>query len=368
MLIHKMVTGILLLFCWTLSLATLNLPYFPIIFPRDHAAHYKNIPYTYRHLIEWWYFNGQAITDDGKSLSYDVAVFLPALNHADNHRAVITLPILHIQVADLDKKQAYGTSHFYPFLAGNISTNVLDIIINDDFTLREDTQNGKQVFILKAADKNKDSALQLDLVLEPISQPFLINENGLLPMPNNTNTYYYTIPRFKTTGSISINKNIYKINNRPGESWMDHEWGDFLVNDFGWEWFSIRLDNGLIANIFLSVEFKTKSIVGGLANLILPTGEKRYIPYKNFIVTRDNYWHDAKLDTNFPMTFNFNFPELNLELKNVASFPEQEFHGYWEGYCFVDGVYNKAKVKGYSYTEIVYNNPTKPTDAAGLRV
>ena len=58
------------------------------------------------------------------------------------------------------------------------------------------------------------------------------------------------------------------------------------------------------------------------------------------------------------MTFSFNFPELNLEMKNVASFPEQEFHGYWEGYCYIDGVYNKQKVKGYSYTEIVYNNPT----------
>ena len=210
------------------------------------------------------------------------------------------MPVLHIQVADLDKKQAYGTSRYYPFLAGNVSTNVLDIVINDNFVLREDTQNGKQVFILKAADKNEKSALSIDLVLEPTTEPFLINENGLLPMPGNTNTYYYTIPRFKTTGNISINDNTYKINTTPGESWMDHEWGDFLVNDFGWEWFSVRLDNGLIANIFLSVEFKTKSIVGGLANIILPTGEKRYIPYKNFIVTRDNYWHDEKLATDFP--------------------------------------------------------------------
>lgn len=350
---RKLLLGFYLLLSYSLSYAMLSLPYFPITFPRDHASHHVNIPYNYKHLIEWWYFNGSAVSDNGKNLSFDVALFHPALNH----NGIVTLPMLHIQVADLDKKQAYGTSHVFPFLSGRVSTDTLDIVLNDNFVLREMVQNDKKVFILKSSDSNTKNKLKLDLVLEPISEPFLINKNGLLPMPGNTNTYYYTIPRFKTTGSITIDNETYTITKTPGESWMDHEWGDFLVNDYGWEWFSIRLENGLIANIFLSVDFKSKGIVGGLANLILPSGEKRYIPYNNFIVKRDDYWYDAKLDTHFPMTYTLNFPEINLILKNIASFPEQEFNRYWEGYCYVDGTYNKEKVKGYSYTEIVYNNP-----------
>src|SRR5579871_848019 len=95
-----------------LSFALLNLPYIPVNFPRDHAAHYTNVPYSFRHLIEWWYFNGHAYADDGKNISYDVALFNPALNQ---NGAVITLPILHIQVADLDQKKAYGTARYYSF-------------------------------------------------------------------------------------------------------------------------------------------------------------------------------------------------------------------------------------------------------------
>jgi predicted secreted hydrolase len=179
-----------------------------------------------------------------------------------------------------------------------------------------------------------------------------------MPMPNNTNSYYYSIPHFKTTGTMKINSSIYQISKNPGDSWMDHQWGDFNVQANGWEWFSIRLDNGLIANIFLNIEYKNNSVVGGLANIILPSGEKRFISYKDFKVTRDNYWFDQKLSISYPMTFNITFPELALEIKNIAAFPEQELHGYWEGYCNVNAVYNKQDVAGFSYTEIVYDNQT----------
>lgn len=72
--------------------------------PRDEGAHYTNTPYQFNQLIEWWYFNGRLTTDDGRNLSYDVALFNPA---AVVHNRVFTQPFLHIQVSDLDNHVAY---------------------------------------------------------------------------------------------------------------------------------------------------------------------------------------------------------------------------------------------------------------------
>jgi predicted secreted hydrolase len=345
------ITIFLLFFC---KLTYANLPYFPVTFPRDEAAHYKNVPYAFNQMIEWWYFNGKFTTDDGRNFSYDIALF----NSAMTFGTVITKPMLHIQIADLDNKKGYGTATAYPLNSGKISTEKLDIILNDDYSLHKEIRNGKEVYILKAVAHDGETSLAFDLVLDPVSQAFLINENGLMPMPNNTNSYYYSIPHFKTTGTIKINNTNYQINKNPGDSWMDHQWGDFNVKSNGWEWFSIRLENGLNANIFLNIEYKSNSVVGGLATIVLPSGEKRVIAYNDFKVTRDNYWFDQKLSLSYPMTFNILFPTLGLEVRNVAAFPEQEIHGYWEGYCHVNAVYNKQDVAGFSYTEIVYDNPT----------
>lgn len=347
----------MLLLCY-FQLAYAALPYVPITFPRDEAAHYKNVPYTFQNLIEWWYLNGKIITDDGKNLSYDVAFFNPAVNQG----SILTRPMLHIQVVDLDAKQTFGAAKMYSINEGKISTEKLAIFIENDYSLSQVMQNNKLVYLLNAVGDYKGSKLKVNLILEPTSEPFLINQNGLMPMPNNTNSYYYSIPHFKTTGTIKIQNETYEVSKVPGDSWMDHQWGDFDVQKNGWEWFSIRLDNGLIANIFLNIEYKNNKVVGGLANIRLPSGEYRFIPYNDFSVTRSDYWFDEKESINYPMTFTFNFPQLGLQIRNTAAFPEQEVHGYWEGFCNVAAVYNNQDVKGFSYTELVYATPeTKST-------
>lgn len=331
-----------------------NLPYFPIEFPRDEGAHFQNTPYSFNRLIEWWYFNGKLTTDDGKHLSYDVAFFNAA---AKMGGGIITKPMLHIQVADLDQQKAYGVSKNYPYNTGKISTSNLDFTIDNDYRLSKTTINGKEVYVLQSEIQSDGNRIQINLMLSPKVSPFLINDNGLMPMPNNTNSYYYTIPEFATTGTIEVNEKKYSINQTPGDAWMDHQWGDFDVSKNGWEWFSVRLSNGLLANIFLNVEYTTNRVISGLANVILPDGTKRFISYHDMIVSRDNYWFDQEQSINYPMTFNISIPSIGLMLENTAVFPEQEIHGYWEGLCNVNAVYNKVDLKGYSYMELVYQSP-----------
>lgn len=334
-----------------------SLPYYPVVFPRDEGAHYKNIPYSFNHLIEWWYFNGKLTTDEGVNFGYDIAFFNPAMKFSNG--TVITRPSLHMQLSNLDSKKSYGTATDYKINTGALSTEKLDIHLNNDYLLQKVNINGKDIYILKAEGHQGNQHIKFDLMLEQTTPPFLINGNGLMPMPRDTNSYYYSIPHFDTTGSVSINDAHYHVNKQVGDSWMDHQWGDFNVQEHGWEWFSIRLENGLIANIFLNVEYiNNHRIIGGLASIILPSGEKHFISYDDFNITRDNFWFDTKLSIAYPTTFNIHFPSLGLQIKNIAAFPEQELHGYWEGYCDVSAIYKQKPVKGFSYTEIVYAEPT----------
>lgn len=348
--------GTLIFFLLSYSVAFANLPYTPVTFPRDEAAHWGNIPYSYDTIIEWWYYNGKLTTDEGKNLSFDLALFNPAKK---KFGVVVNKPILHIQVADLDNKQAYGVKHEYGLDTGDVSDKTLDITVEKDFALHKTMENGKTIYVLKAQGTEKNTTLKLDLKFEPISQPFLINESGLMPMPDNTNSYYYTIPQFKTTGTVTINNSTYQITKTPGSSWMDHQWGDFNLDHYGWEWFSVRLENGFVANVFLNYEFATKKVVSGLANVILPNGQKKYIPYTDFTVVKSNYWYDEKNGISYPMTFNFNFPTLNLTMQTDAAFPQQELHGYWEGYCNTKAIADKKDVNGFAYMEIVYHDQGK---------
>jgi hypothetical protein len=159
---RKICMAVFLLFVCNITYA--NLPYFPLTFPRDEAAHYKSIPYTFNQLIEWWYFNGKITTDEGKDFSYDIALFNPAITLGN----VITKPMLHMQIADFDNKKSYGTATDYPPNTGKFSTKKLDIIVNDDYSLQKKTLNGKEVYILKAEGHNGDTSLKFDLILDPV--------------------------------------------------------------------------------------------------------------------------------------------------------------------------------------------------------
>ncbi|KTD73708.1 lipocalin-like domain-containing protein [Legionella tucsonensis] len=337
------------------SMSHANLPYFPLDFPRDEAAHYQNIPYSFDRLIEWWYFNGKLVTDEGRHLSFDVALFNSAINVKGR---VYTQPMLHMQVADLDNKIGYGVAKDYFLNEGKFATDKLNIILKNDYSLQKKIQQGKEVYLLKAEGRQNNTVLKFNLVLEPNAPFFLINENGLMPMADDTNSYYYSIPHFKTTGNLKLNDKIYQINQNPGDSWMDHQWGDFNLDANGWEWLGVRLNNGIVANIFLIFNFNGNNVIGGLANVILPSGEKQFISYQEMEVIREDYWLDPELSILYPTTYRINIPSIGLSFTNVAAFPEQEKHGYWEGYCEISGNYNQHEVSGFSYTEIVYQNPT----------
>lgn len=335
------------------SLAFANLPYYPVTFPKDEAAHVDNIPDEIKQFMEWWYLNGRLLSDEGKRFGYDVSMLNSSSHHsnqADNE------PTLRIQVSMLDSKRNIGSeSHFSPDVQ-QFSSDNLDIQVNNDYQLKKVYENGEPVYLLKAKSHEQNPRLLIDLKIRPTSEPMLSNKDGYRMRPDNTSNYNYTIPRMSTSGTIRINGEEYHISKKKNtnDTMMGHQWGDSNDQHYGWEVFNMKLQNGLVANIYLDVDSKTHQVVGGLANIMLPNGEKRYIPYNEFKVSRKNYWHDKKTNRSYPLTFNLSIPSIGLELENNALFPEQMVASFWHGFCNVKAAYKGKELKGYSFAELVY--------------
>jgi predicted secreted hydrolase len=72
----------------------------------------------------------------------------------------------------------------------------------------------------------------------------LHGENGLSAKGTETGsaTYYYSLTRLLTEGTITIEGQTYTVS---GTTWKDHEFGTQALgaNALGWDWFGLQLDD-----------------------------------------------------------------------------------------------------------------------------
>ncbi len=247
----------------------------------------------------------------------------------------------------------------------------------------------------------KYSDMGLDLTLELDMEPLLINGHGILNMPDLGDSYYYTFPHLETVGKITVGKETFTIDS--GDSWMDHQWGDFDVDTekSGWEWFSLRLRSKddekyrIYANVFIHVD-QDHNVVGSdkadsVASFFMPDGSRPVLKLKEnlsetgedgfFSVTKvkkteDGAWkydEDELSDYTginkdykgkiYPQKFEFDF---RIEGKKLAVVLESVFKHqfgfyYWEGFSNVTAEWKDGEeLTGFSFTEIIYpKNPKK---------
>lgn len=318
-----------------------NLPFHPIQFPRDEAGHYQNVPYPVKNMMEWWYYNGTVKTKTGRTLGYYLS--FNYIYIAPNH----FIPFLQVQVSDVDKQKVYG-KHLY-FVGeknSSISTEVLDVKFGKDFTLRKENETYQADGTIQL---EPGSQLKFSLHLTPKREAVLIGENGLIDMTNNTNSYYYSHTRLKTEGYFQINKEVLEIDPAESLSWMDHQWGDFLIvpGRDQWMWTSIQLENNLDINLFVRIDKKTKEPVAGMANIFFPDGSKKIIQFPNYSYLPRALTPGDK----HPLTYDLSIPDINLNLILDALVPGQDVNGIWEGVSAAQGKYKDVAVKGQAYTE-----------------
>lgn len=344
------------------------LPYYEIEFPRDHAGHQSNVPYEYPngYRSEWWYFNGVLENFVGDRYYYSVSINQHLAILADGSGPLTPLYLGQMVMTDLESGETQTKQVYFPEEMTEVSDTELDLeyiipnesnpLATEAFVLKRCESTG--IFHLKGRVIIDEELVKVDLYLNPTVEEddaLMTNGDGFMSMPEfpwvTSSMYNYTYPEMNTFGVFSVGGNTYFVNPVKSESWMDHQWGDYTPTMYySWEWFSMKLDNGMVANVYLNTENPDNDLVSGYASFILPNGTRVYEEIdETFDWVRSDYWV-APNNTAYPMTYELNFDSVDLSVTVHSDIEEQFIQGpvtdVWMGYAEIEGEYNEAPVTG----------------------
>lgn len=318
-------------------------PFPPIRFPQDEAPH--------RDLTEWWYYTGHlnATTSNGQEHHYGFElVFFQALRG--------DLPPVyaaHFAISDITR----GEFHFdqrrltepNAVIPNGTSKNGIDVHI-DDWAIKG--INGSDHLFAKM----ENYALHIDL--EGLKPATLHNGNGLITYGLGGFSYYYSRTRMSLSGTLVDHNQSLEVT---GEAWMDHQWGNFLtLNDGGWDWFSIQLNNNTEMMLYL-IRDSVGKIISSYIGFIGPQAESILLPEKALELTVLSHWKSPVTGANYPSGWKLEItdPKVRTSLILLPELKDQELvayqstgNSYWEGAVYIEGRSSEQVVRGEGYVEL----------------
>jgi predicted secreted hydrolase len=317
-------------------------------FPKDHGLHPE-------YQTEWWYYTGNVSTASGRRFGFQFTIFRRALTpqpvDSRSEWRTTQLYMAHFTITDVAARKFYQAERFSRGsldLAGATTEPVYRVWL-EDWSATALSADARIVRI-----QAREGNLQLDLTLEQAKPPVLQGDNGLSQKgdePGNA-TYYYSLTRLNTTGSITIGGETFDV---AGTSWMDHEFGTSSLgeNAVGWDWFGLHLDDGrdlMLGRIRLA-DGGFEPMFGGI--LVLPDGTTRPLHALDFTVQATATWKSPHTGAVYPAGWQITIntgDALPLQLKLTPLLSDQELTGsisYWEGAVRIGG-----DASGYGYAEL----------------
>ncbi|MEX2123218.1 MAG: lipocalin-like domain-containing protein [Woeseia sp.] len=320
-------------------------------FPRDHGQHpaYRN---------EWWYVTGNLDGGGGERFGFELTVFRFSLSPeiADTQAsewATNQVYIGHFAITDAEAGQFHVAQRYARGALGLAGAEAPPPNVwLEDWYLRiaaEDEADGP--WRLHA----RDLGIELSLSLMPLKAPVLNGIDGLSQKsaePGNA-SYYYSIPRLQTAGTLAIDGDIHEVS---GLAWMDREWGSSALSgeQEGWDWFALQLSDGS------ELMFYEMRRTDGLrdrhsAGTFIPAdGESVHLSHDDVTIKVRDYW-DSPQGGRYPMAWTIAIPHLQLELHVDPVLEAQELSTsvrYWEGAVDIAGVRSGSAVVGRGYVEL----------------
>lgn len=316
----------------------------PFDFPADHGPHQD-------YQTEWWYYTGNLQGEDGRQWGYQLTFFRRGINAVRTERdsawAANDVYMAHFAVTDVAGRQLLASERFQRGgdvgLAG-ASGDPYRVFLKD-----WSAQGTGDVATLKAvADR-----YSINLDLRSLKPAMLQGENanGLSQKSSDVGnaSYYYSLPRMETTGTVTINNQEYEVT---GLSWMDHEWGTSALGSqqVGWDWFALQLEDGhdIMWGQLRRADGSLDMAHGGISS---PDGTTTPLHAGDVIVTPLDTWKSSATGAAYPARWQIRIPKANLELEVVPDVADQELRlatgAYWEGSVSVTGIVN-----GQGYIEL----------------
>lgn len=312
---------------------------YQISFPRDHGSHPEM-------RIEWWYYTGN-LRSESQEFGYQLTFFRVAEESPirDSPWSFDHLYFAHFAVSDVNREQYFFRERFGRDQRSGAKEGDLYTWIGPWSVKRDGSEH-----ILEA--ETKDFALSLraresDLMLHG-DEGYSAKSNT----PGNA-SHYYSYPRMPTSGTVRIGSQSFEVS---GFSWMDHEFGSSFLDkgQIGWDWFSLRLDDGSNLMLFRIRNSEGSSFYKGTYH---KDGKSQALEGQDFILEEKAYYTSEKSGARYPTEWVVKVTSKGIELEVKARFQDQEPQGfssigianpvYWEGSVSATGSH-----RGEGYLEM----------------
>ena len=321
-------------------------------FPADHGPHadYRN---------EWWYLTGNLDGENGARFGFEFTIFrfslVPSGTDISGDASAWRsnqVYVGHFAITDAGEKQFYVAQRYSRGGLGLAGAAAEPFHVwLDDWSIAAARPDTESIWRLRASDRN----IALNLTLEPQKLPVLNGVNGLsqkAAMAGHA-SYYYSITRLQTDGTLQIGDNVFEVN---GLSWLDREWGSSALSrdQEGWDWFALQLSDGSDL-MFYNLRRKDGSHdVHSAGTLTLADGSAVHLSKDDFIVEVLDTWQSPQR-ARYPVAWRIAVPEYKLNLKIDPVLDAQELVTtvrYWEGAVDVSGERDGTPIVGRGYVEL----------------
>jgi predicted secreted hydrolase len=207
--------------------------------------------------------------------------------------------------------------------------------------------------------KARTKSYALDLSLKSQKPVTLQYGTGWMYVGADRPFYYYSYTRMTATGTITVDGKAQPVT---GEVWMDHQWGT-IGEGYGWDWFSLRMDDDSELMLFKVRRQGAKGFAGG--TMVRADGTALALTDADFTITDLGKWTSPHTKTTYSHGWKLAVPSLSWQATVTPVMKDQEFsHSvmgsptYWEGLCDVSGTRAGKAAPGHAYVEITGKIPT----------
>jgi predicted secreted hydrolase len=318
----------------------------PPSFPRDEAAHFNMES-------EWWYYTGFLTSEDLQRYGFELVFFKTYVPPAVRIANVLPLNWISNPLYFAHFAISNEAAQKHVFVEQVAFPKFWDASAKAD---RYRVTNGSwqawgslgQHHLRASTETYR---LSLDLAS---SQPPVLHgagDAGVVDMGQAGTSCYYSEPDLQGSGLFTLNGVRQEVT---ATVWMDHQWGswDMVGGIKGWDWFSLRLDDG---NRIMLFEFRNAdgSIQAESSGTWIDSdGTTEHMSSQDYAVEVLDRWTSPTTGAVYPVRWHVTVPGHGLDVTVAATFSEQEMDInlgpiYWEGTVGVDGT-----ATGVGYVEM----------------
>lgn len=309
-----------------------------VVMPRDESPHSEQ--------MDWWYYTGRLQTASGQTYGFELTVFQPRVLDKFVY-------VSNFAITDLPQKTFAHDLRATAEDQRDAVAKGFQISVGKDISI---AGHGGQDTIRAAMD-----GYALELSLSATKPMVLQYGTGWMKVGADSPFYYYSYTRMAASGTLTVGGKKQAVT---GLAWMDHQWGT-IGNGYGWDWFSLRMDDKSDIMLFKVRRKGATGFAGG--TLVDAAGKATPLGPGDFTVTKTGEWKSPHTGISYSHGWKLSIPSINAQLTVTPLVKDQEFAKsvfnsptYWEGICEVSGSSGGKTATGHAYVEITGFVPNLP--------